>query len=247
MNDIRRIARVPILAEIILFIALVCGLVGFNYNLESTNTFLGLILVASFIEMCIILVSIIGALKSNRAMFVIGSSTSVILGFIGILTITISVGTFTHLFLRTILVVFYVMVMFSAILLAIGGFVSSGNNVKSTLFLFTSSIITIFFLVGFIATATVAFLLPKAGYPQEMNMPGFFLAFGILYCFAMLSLVITMLLLSNSKTKKEPTKVTSTINQDESMKIQTLLKYKQLLDDHIITQEDFDRKKRELL
>ena len=249
--SIKKLFIFPSVSIFFLFIAMVFGLMATG---ADSSGFLNVaICIGCLVPVCTNVISIVGSLKNSRAMVLIGTCLVLFLTFIGNTTMagsaTVAITAVEYnRTLMTLTWTFYGMIWFVSLLLVIGGFVSSGRG-NGTTFLLASSILAVFFYVGFCFFVLIDFM---AGGNVDVN----FIVFSIMYGIAVLTVVASTLavaILGIQQKDPEPDELPGLTHTPKNLKlakddpVEEIKRWKELLDNGALTQEEFEEKKAEIL
>ena len=249
--SIKKLFIFPSISIFFLFIAMVFGLMA--TGADSTGFLNVAICIGCLVPVCTNVISIVGSLKNSRAMVLIGTCLVLFLTFIGNTTMagsaTVAITAVEYnRTLMTLTWTFYGMIWFVSFLLVIGGFISSGRG-NGTTFLLASSILAVFFYVGFFLFVLIDFM---AGGNVDVN----FIVFSIMYGIAVLTVVASTLavaILGIKQKDLEPDELPGLTHTPKDLKlakddpVEEIKRWKELLDNGALTQEEFEEKKAEIL
>ena len=208
---------------------------------------LAFVIIGLLIIMSVLVVSMVGALRNSRAMFLIGASITLwcangALGYVMVMSLNIY-GNITLLSLN---IGFYVMISVVSFALGIAGliFATAKNKNYGTTFLFVTALLSEIFLVGFLVSTSISNGLS--------GLDGLISTSYILLILAVIIIVGMILFISlTDKQTAQTAKPAATSHlikgDDEDAKIAKIKRYRELLDEGILTQEEFDKKKQDIL
>jgi len=235
----------PASAIFLLILAFIFVLVRVNHFEDAILAF---IIIGLLIIMSVLIISLVGALRNSRVMFLIGASITLWCanGALGYVTV-MSTANLPHLdvSLMTLNISFYVMISIVSFALGIAGLVYATSKKKGNgaTFLFVTALLSEIFLVGFLITTSISNGLAR--------VDG--LVFASYLFLELAAIIIVGMILFISLTDKQaeqeskPVATSHLIKDEDDAKILRIKKYRDLLDEGILTQEEFDKKKADIL
>lgn len=249
--NIKKLFIFPSVTIGLLFIAMVFGLLAANP--ETTGLLNVAVCVGCLVPVCTCVIAIVGSLKNSKSMVLIGCAIVLFLGFIGnttmagSATVALASGDYNKT-LMTLTWTFYGMIWFVSLLLIIGGLISSGRG-NGTTFLLASSILAVFFYIGFFIFICIDFTMGS-------NIDYNYILFSVFYGFAILTIIgatLAVAILGIKQKDEEPEELPGLTHTPKNLKlakddpVEEIKRWKELLDAGALTQEEFDAKKAEIL
>ena len=153
------------------------------------------------------------------------------------------------IFSSTMMLIGFLLLMFGALLVMLWLLkaAKSKNDSKVNNILLFISMITLFTSGVFILGAPILYEIPDMPYTMtDTEIAGFFGGFAPMFASGML-LTLWALIVRESKLEENSTKTESYKESTNTDSKEELMKYKEMLDLELITQEDYDKKKHSIL
>lgn len=239
-------ALLPAAAILLLVLAFIFVLARGNQFEDITLAF---IIIGLLIIISILVISMVGALRNSRPMFLIGAAITLWCSNWALLyvVVTTSEALVNNITLFSLNIGFYAMISIVSLGLGIAGLVYATSKKKGsgTTFLFVTALLSAIFLVGLLVSTSISCGLSAID-------PLISAAYIFLELAAIIIVGMILFISLTDKQVEQPVRPVATShlirnNDEDDAKILKIKKYRQLLDDGTLTQEEFDKKKQDIL
>lgn len=218
---------------------------------DGDGVLLAPVLFGGLLIISILTIGLVGGLKESKGMFLVGTSLTLWLSNFALLYISVlALALYSNDKIVTLVFSFYSIITVLAILIGVAGLIHGFSKKKNknigTLF-FVTSLLAEIFLFGHLAATLAAFAHGQA--------EGTIVTYTILFEIALMIIIGANIYIGfiamNDKTEVNTLSdakafLTTQPDQDD-LKISRIRKYEQLLKEGLITQEEFEKKKTDIL
>lgn len=224
---------------------------------DGDGVLLAPVLFGGLLIISILTIGLVGGLKESKGMFLVGTSLTLWLSNFALLYISVlasekeySLALYSNDKIVTLVFSFYSIITVLAILIGVAGLIhgfSKKKNKNIGTLLFVTSLLAEIFLFGHLAATLAAFAHGQA--------EGTIVTYTILFEIALMIIIGANIYIGfiamNDKTEVNTLSdakafLTTQPDQDD-LKISRIRKYEQLLKEGLITQEEFEKKKTDIL
>lgn len=245
---LKQLAILPAIAIVLVIISVIFMLIS-----PDGEDFLFIpIIFGGLMIISILTIALVGGLKESKAMFLISSSLTLWLSNLALLYVSIKAFPsdyyYTNQRLVALIFSFYSIIALLSIVLGIVGLVSGtrkGKNKGLSTFLFVVSLLAEVFLLGHMISTLVSL--------ARNSADGSIITYSILLELAIMIVVGTIIYISFFGMQDKAVEIVNTktlLNEKENQddfKIERIRKYDQLLKEGLITAEEFESKKKDIL
>ena len=247
---LKKLLIFPAVGMGLVLLAMIFGIAAVaNEGLGSAATvmYIGVSL-SALIPFCLHTIALVGSLRKNIAMIIVGSCIVLFLSYVGNGFLAACAMEGANQLATSFIWVFFGMTTFTSIMLFIAGIVSIGSKGNSA-FLMVSAILSILFYFGFAIVVTAAQRKPLVLLTSLCFTSSFLVVLASMLAVSILGIRGKTQDALTDEVPEQPglTHTPKDLRLAKEDPAQELLKWKELLDKGAITQDDYDKKKDEIL